>query len=161
MRHKETMIEVLLSLFIPFYVLYWFLETGKGFRQTGVKTPSIKPLIWLLASLFASSILSFLPLLVLPLFAATSGESFSGLLAGSVLAFFLFGFVWFALFTAYIVTFIMYMINFSKAAHVATRPNVDLTGLTLVFLFIAPAGVYIVQDKINAILLARQVSSSK
>lgn len=154
MHQKNTLTELLLSIFIPFYIFYWYAETSKVLRQRGAThVPSIKPLLWVTISCVASIVLlSFVPFLLIPVIMLGSvfGDGATigiGVIALAVMIF-LFGVAQFGLFIAMIVLHILYAINFSKAVSQVIH-GMDQNTVALLCIFIAPVAVYMVQEKIN------------
>ena len=153
MHQKNTVTELLLSLFVPFYIFYWYAETAKVLRQRGAThVPSIKPVLWVTISFVAAIVLSSLPFLLIPLvvLAGASGDGAAiGIGIGSVLVLtLLFGLVQFGLAIAAMVLYVLYAIGFSKAVN-QVMLDMDESTITLLCIFIAPVAVYMIQEKIN------------
>jgi uncharacterized membrane-anchored protein len=134
MKQRSPLAATLLSLFIPFYALYWLIVTAKDMKQRG-GTP---PPLWML----------FAPLLfILPFFviALTTAKS-SGTAKSTSPVLPLIGFLFVAV---GIVLSFMYYYKFSQTAEHVTSGKVSKMVAFLLFVFVSPAAVYIIQDALN------------
>lgn len=134
MKQRDPLVATLLSLFVPFYLLYWLYATAKDMRQRGGNPPSL----W---RLFAP-LLGLVGIVVVSLVTTSSSGSHGALNIISILA----GLVFVAL--SFVLP-IMYYYRFSATAETLTAGKVSKIVGFLLFLFVAPAAVYIIQDKLN------------
>lgn len=155
MHEKNTVTEALLSLFVPFYLFYWLSETSKALRQRGIThIPSFKPVLWMTILFVAAIVLAIIPMVIIPILAigaAATSDSSGAAAAGigiTVLLTFLMMFIQFGLAVAMLIMWIVFAINFSKVV-AAALPGTDAGTLTLLFIFISPAAVYMIQEAMN------------
>jgi len=134
MKQRDPLVATLLSLFVPFYILYWFYATAKDMRQRGGNPPSLWRLFAPLLGLVAMVVVSL---------AAPRGSSNS---RGVSIVMILVGLVLVAL--SFVLP-LMYYYRFSATAEKLTGGKVSKAVGFLLFLFVAPAAVYIIQDKLN------------
>ena len=133
MKKRSPVNSLLLSLFVPFYYLYWLYATGKIINARGGKAPGI----WLL----------FTPSLALIGVAGLSViNSFTVNASGFNAVILLIGVL---VIPALLVLPIIYDFKFSKAINGITGGRVDSGVGFVLMLFVAPAAVYIFQDKLN------------
>ncbi len=133
MKKRSPVSSLLLSLFVPFYYLYWLYVTGKIINTRGGKAPSI----WLL----------FTPSLTLIGVAGLSViNSFTVNASGFNAVILLIGVL---VIPALLVLPIIYYFKFSKAIDGITGGRVGSGVGFVLMLFIAPAAIYIFQDKLN------------
>ncbi len=133
MKQRSPATSLLLSLFVPFYYLYWLHATGRSMNTRGVKAPSIL--------LILAPVLLLIGAFLLMLVARMAGN-----LAGLNILVMLLGIL---AVPALVVLPIIFDLKFSQAVEKATNSQISAgTGFVLMF-FIAPAAVYIFQDKLN------------
>lgn len=137
MKHRDALIQTLLSLFIPFYIIYWSYVTAKEIERTyGHKAPSL----FLLFAPVIILLLAFIPLIINS-FSGTSEGLFAGYIAFFVLFLVIFP-VTFAL-------SLLYYYKFGGNVEKVVGPAASRLLLFILFWFVSPAGVYIVQEKLN------------
>jgi hypothetical protein len=134
MKQRSALAATLLSLFIPFYILYWLYDTGRHMAAKGVKVPSIYLLL--------APLLMLIPIWVV-IFSATAGgiDESSG---SPIMAIFPV-----ALLAAVVLSFYYYY-KFSEAAEQATNKALTKGLLFILFMFVSPAAVFLIQDKLNS-----------
>lgn len=137
MKKRAPLAATLLTLFIPFYQIYWFYVTAKDMQSRGAKVPSNNLLfapyalmVLMLIMLFAGSA------------AAASTEASGGTATGFALGLFL-------LFPLLVGLILYYEYKFSEAAEHVTNGKVSKVIGFVLFLFVGPAAVYIIQDALN------------
>ena len=138
MKQRDPLVATLLSLFIPFYAIYWFYVTAKQLQVKGIKTPS--------AALLFSPLLLIVLVIVLVIIGSINSSNYGDTnttasfgLAG--LMFLLFPVIWGL--TLY------YYYKFGEAVEIATNKELTKGLLFVLFWFVAPAGVFLTQDKLN------------
>jgi hypothetical protein len=142
MKQRSPITSLLLSMFVPFYYLFWLHVTGKIINQKGAKAPSILLLVAPFLLLIAAILLSV---------AATA----AGIADGLGIVAILLGILAVPFF---IILPIVFDVKFSRAMEHATNGQVSAgTGFVLMF-FVAPAAVYIYQDKLNTLADSTQQS---
>lgn len=135
MKQRSPLAATLLSLFIPFYILYWLYVTGKHMASKGVKAPSIYLLL--------APLLVLIPVWVVVITATASGvEESSGSAMMAVFP---------LMFIAAIVLSFYYYYKFSEAAEQATNKELTKGLLFILFIFVSPAAVFLIQDKLNSL----------
>ncbi len=149
MHHRDTLVQTLLSLFVPGYIVYWLYETMKDIEKTyGHKAPNI----WLMIGpLVAILVLSFVWPILLIIGAGTAASTGSeaaggGIALVSTLLFIL-------AFPFAIALPLIYDWKFSRNIEkvFGHDPGHALTFIML--WFISPVAVYIVQEKINKLIM--------
>ena len=136
MKQRNPLTATLLSVFIPFYMLYWLVVTANIMKERGAKAPNA----WLL----------FAPLLSIPLFIAFAllgsslGNDSGAPLAGAL--------VFLLLIPAILISQVVYFYQFGKATEQATNKKVSSTVFFVLALLVTPAAVYISQDGLNEVI---------
>lgn len=133
MKKRSPVNSLLLSLFVPFYYLYWLYTTGKIINARGGKAPSIWLLFTPVLALIGVAFLSFINTFTIN----ASGFNVLILLIGLLAI------------PALLVLPIIYDFRFSKAIDSATGGQVGSGIGFVLMLFISPAAVYVFQDKLN------------
>ncbi len=132
MKQRSPVTSLLLALFVPFYYLYWLYVTGKTIDNMGGKAPSIMLLVGPFLLLLSAVIVSIIG-------GNTTVTNIFGIIAGIV------GMV------GIFVLPIIYEYKFSKEMEKISNGQIS-TGVAFVLMFfIAPAAVYLFQDKLNDI----------
>lgn len=136
MKKRDPIVTTILSFLVPFYQLYWFYDTGRGLKERGVTdVPPFKMLLLPIAGLLAT----YLILLI------SSAADIKPLMAiGGIL-----------MVLAYIAAIVLPIMYYFKLGAVIERlTNKVLSGklLVILFFFIAPAAVYLVQEKLNLMI---------
>lgn len=133
MKQRSPLTATLLSLFVPFYVLYWFYVTAQDLNRRGAKTPAFE--------LLYVPVLGFS--IVMLVAAILRGDGFEGAAAVVFLLLILVSFV------AIVVCPLVYYYKFSEAVEQVTNRELTKGLLFVLFWFVGPAGVYLTQDKLN------------
>lgn len=139
MKQRDAVIATLLSVFIPFYVFYWLYVTANQLKAKGLKTPSI---LWITLPVLVLIGLWLLALLLNATPVATDENTRSpAFIAVFVLIF--------AGIPVFYGTILYYYYRFSQAVEQVTNKAITAGILTILFVFISPVAVYIIQDKLN------------
>lgn len=133
MKQRSALAATLLSLFVPFYLLYWFYVTAKELEAKGAKAPSI-------ALLLAPFFLLILVFVIILGGTATNADEGT---AGGLGAVMLIGLPFAIGLTLY------YNYKFGEAVEQVTARALTKGLLFILFWFVAPAGVFLTQDKLN------------
>lgn len=139
MKRRDPLLQTLLSLFIPFYIIYWSYATGKDMeREYGHKAPSI--LLLLVPGIVFT--ISFIGIFISLLFTSNENEPMS-LTAVALLIF--------SLVSAFLMLALslVYYYKFSGIVEKIVGPQTSRLLLFILFWFISPAAVYIVEEKLN------------
>lgn len=136
MKQRSPIAATLLSLFIPIYILYWFYVTADDMRRRGGKPPK-------LLLLFAPIIGLIVLMIIVSAIGNTQNQS-------SRLGINLVALVFGVLCVAAVIIFpFLYYYRFSEAAEVVTSKKVTKGIAFILFLFVSPAAVYIIQEALN------------
>lgn len=136
MQKRDALLYTLLAVFVPFALLYWFYVVAKDIQRAyGIKSP---PILMLLAPIIGM-VLGALSVILL---AASSKPEGTGFL----IAIF---FITILLIIPLSILSYVYMYMFSVNVEKATGKELDRVLVFILFFFISPAAVYIVQDKLN------------
>lgn len=138
MQKRDALLFTILSVFVPFATLYWLYAVSKDLQKAyNIKPPS---LILLLAPLVAYP----LGLMAL-LFTATLNGDNAGLIGILLL-------IGLLLLIPLSILPLIYMYIFSGNVEKIAGKQLDRILVFILLLFIAPAAVYIVQDRLNTII---------
>lgn len=139
MKQRDPLAATLLSLFVPFYILYWFYATAKDLKAKGQKVPSLL----LLLAPFLIFLVFFIMIMGAGVLRANT-TSGSANVAGAGLSIIIF-----LSFPVLIALPLVYYYRFGKAVEAATNGTASKGLLFVLFWFVAPAGVFITQEKLN------------
>lgn len=134
MKERNAIAVLLLTLFVPFYMLYWFYQTAKTLRARGASPPRFL----LLVGPLLAYLLFIVPFLLLRLASVNSPViNVISLLAGTVAVILM------------IVCPFIYFYKFSKASEQATSNKVSSTVAFIIFIFVGAVSCYLIQDALN------------
>jgi hypothetical protein len=134
MKNRDPLTATLLSLFVPFYILYWLVQTGKTLTDRGAQVPS--PL------LLFSPFFALLAFMIGIGFGTASGGDEGGLLMAVMFA---------VVLPLAIILTLVYYYKFSVAAEQATKGALSKVLLFILFWFVSPAAVFLIQEKLNSL----------
>lgn len=139
MKRRDALLETLLSLFIPFYIIYWSYVTAKELEKTyGHKAPSL----FLLLAPALIFVFALIPLMFGVLSGSEEGFAASGI------GFFLIILILFPLSFA---LSLVYYYKFGGNVEKVVGPAASRMLVLILFWLVSPAGVYIVQEKLNTL----------
>ncbi len=140
MQNRDPLVQTLLSFFVPFYVIYWSHVTAKEIERTyNQKAPNI---LLLLAPIV------IIGLAIITLF---SGGIFASGDTGDFAAGLGFFFLLLLLFPVSIILSLIYYYQFGGNVEKISGPSVSRLLTVVLFWLFSPAGVYIIQDKLNTL----------
>ena len=142
MKFRNPVTSLLLGLFVPFYTLYWWYDTGKSMRQIGVRdVPSIAPVI-LVMLLYLGVVVG---VVIKTVTAAINDPNFANG-SGSIPPYFLIIYLFVPLLWG---VNAWYSYRFSKAAYSVAPYDMGPGMMTVIFVLLAPLAIYLIQEKIN------------
>lgn len=135
MNQRSPIAQTLLSLFVPLYILYWLYVTADDLRKRGAAPPPLKLLFFPLLGL-----LLLIPLSIAGTLGVDGGSGAQAIVALLIVAFVI----------ASVALSLYYYYKFSAAAEKATGSKISTVVGFLLFLFVSPAAVYVIQDALNS-----------
>lgn len=146
MQHRDAIVQALLSFIVPFYIVYWSYVVGREIEKSyNLKAPNILLLL-------APCILFLVAIIFTVLAFVARGDS-----AGAIVSILFFlGFI--VMIPVSIGLSLYYYYKFGGNVEQLVGPQASRLIVLLLFWFISPIGVYIVQDRLNALILSQSPS---
>ena len=142
MKQRNPITTLLLSLFVPFYVYYWWYDTAKMMRQRGVnEVPNFAPLVIAIVVYMAAVIGVITSSIASVIHTEPGAEIHIPPIFGLLYLFML----------ALWIVQAIYCYRFSKAANTLVNIGISPGLTTAIFIFIAPVAIYLIQEKLNAL----------